>query len=134
MKSALDPGPQTSASLTGIGLAEVGSPRSGSRFEFSSGKPAGVPGMAVMVVPGLGVQGSCGRRSAGAGRTGSVVGIQFEVAGMYTGTLISDLMETVELVEHRAKQRQIAEQEELHEIFSMQIPIVDGDYAFMGAA
>jgi len=53
---------------------------------------------------------------------------------MYTGTLISDLMETVELVEHRAKQRQIAEQEELHEIFSMQIPIVDGDYAFMGAA
>jgi hypothetical protein len=53
---------------------------------------------------------------------------------MYTGTLINDLMATVELVERRAKQREIAEAAELREIFSMGIPIAEGDYAFMGAA
>jgi hypothetical protein len=38
------------------------------------------------------------------------------------------------MVERQAKQRQIAEAEELHEIFSLRIPLADGDYAFTGAA
>jgi len=51
---------------------------------------------------------------------------------MYTGTLISDLMATVERVEQKAEQRRIAE--ELHEIFTMQIPITEGSRVLMGAA
>jgi hypothetical protein len=53
---------------------------------------------------------------------------------MYTGTMISDLMATVERVGQRAQQQRAAEQEELHTIFSMQIPVTDGDQIFMGAA
>ena len=52
---------------------------------------------------------------------------------MYTGTLISDLMATVEQVGLRTQQ-QAAEQRELHAIFSMQIPINERDQIFMGAA
>jgi hypothetical protein len=51
---------------------------------------------------------------------------------MYTGTLISDLMATVARVEQRADQQRV--EQELHEIFSMQIPLADGEPAFMGAA
>jgi len=65
-------------------------------------------------------------------RTGSVVGIQFEVAKMYTGTLISDLMATVERVERKAEQQRIAE--ELHTIFAMQISPAGSDQFFQGAA
>jgi hypothetical protein len=66
-----------------------------------------------------------------------VVGIQFEVAGMYTGnmytgTLIRDLMATVELAEFRAEQRRLAEERELQAIFAMQIPITNQIY--QGAA
>jgi hypothetical protein len=50
---------------------------------------------------------------------------------MYTGTLIMDLIATVDRVEQKAEQERVAE--ELHEIFTMQIP-VDNDQAFMGAA
>ena len=50
---------------------------------------------------------------------------------MYTGTLISNLMETVDRVEEHLEQQRLSE--ELHEIFRMQIP-VDGENAFMGAA
>jgi hypothetical protein len=57
---------------------------------------------------------------------------------MYTGTLISDLMATVEQAELRAEQREqqrrMEEEQELRAIFAMQIPIVEGDHAFMGAA
>jgi hypothetical protein len=55
---------------------------------------------------------------------------------MYTGTLINDLMATVEQVRQNAQQRQAAEQEqyELHAIFAMQIPMAEGDQIFMGAA
>ena len=67
-------------------------------------------------------------------RTGSVVGIHFEVAGMYTGTLIRDLMAAVERAEKRAEQQRIAEQQELQAIFAMQIPLTEGDQVFMGAA
>ena len=65
--------------------------------------------------------------------TGSVVGIQFEVAGMYTGTLITDLIATVQRAEQKAKQEQIALNEELHAIFAMQIP-AEMDPLLMGAA
>ncbi len=66
--------------------------------------------------------------------TGSVVGIHFEVAGMYTGTLIRDLMATVEQAEQRAEQYRTANDRELHTIFAMQFPITEGDQVFMGAA
>ena len=42
---------------------------------------------------------------------------------MYTGTLISDLMATVEQVGRATQQQQAAERRELHAIFTMQIPI-----------
>ena len=76
--------------------------------------------------------GAEGKGRAMGWQTGSVVGIQIEVAGMYTGTLISDLMTTVEQVSQMQQQRHI--EEELHEIFTMQIPVVDGEQAYMGAA
>ena len=59
---------------------------------------------------------------------------------MYTGRLISELMATVERAESRARlqARQSAEQErmdeELHVIFSMQIPMTQDGQVFMGAA
>jgi hypothetical protein len=49
---------------------------------------------------------------------------------MYTGTLINDLMTTAERVGLKLEQEQITE--ELHEIFTMQIPVTDP--AYMGAA
>jgi len=51
---------------------------------------------------------------------------------MYTGTLINDLMATVERVGAQAEQQRM--DEELHEIFTMQIPVAEGDRAYMGAA
>ena len=51
---------------------------------------------------------------------------------MYTGTLISDLMKMVERATEKLQQQRI--NEELHEIFSMQIPVVDNETAYMGAA
>jgi hypothetical protein len=63
---------------------------------------------------------------------------------MFTGTLISDLMATVEQAElrvlqsaghscgHDAEQDQI--DEELHAIFAMQIPVTLDGQLFMGAA
>jgi hypothetical protein len=50
---------------------------------------------------------------------------------MYTGTLINELMATVDRAGQKADQQRVAA--ELHEIFTMQIP-VDNDQAFMGAA
>ena len=51
---------------------------------------------------------------------------------MYTGTLISDLMKTVDRVGDMLAQQHM--EKELHEIFTMQIPEADGDRAYMGAA
>ena len=51
---------------------------------------------------------------------------------MYTGTLIRDLMATVERVVERNDERRIAE--ELHEIFAMQIPVIDANRLLLGAA
>jgi hypothetical protein len=50
---------------------------------------------------------------------------------MYTGTLINDLMKTAERVTNLAE-RHI--KEELHEIFTMQVPIEDGNQVYQGAA
>jgi hypothetical protein len=51
---------------------------------------------------------------------------------MHTGTVISDLMATVERAEEKA--RQIVIEQELHAIFAMQIPLTEGDQVFTGAA
>jgi hypothetical protein len=51
---------------------------------------------------------------------------------MYTGTLIRDLMMTAERASVLADQKRMTE--ELHEIFTMQIPIADGQQAYQGAA
>jgi hypothetical protein len=51
---------------------------------------------------------------------------------MYTGTLISDLMATAERANQNLQQQRL--DEELHEIFTMQIPVVDSETAYMGAA
>jgi hypothetical protein len=57
---------------------------------------------------------------------------------MYTGTVIWDLMMLVQRVERRVEQKmelqRLAEEQELHAIFSMQIPATDSDRAYMGAA
>ena len=50
---------------------------------------------------------------------------------MYTGTLITDLMKAVERVTNSTEQQM---KEELHEIFTMQIPTNDGDQVYQGAA
>jgi hypothetical protein len=53
---------------------------------------------------------------------------------MHTGTLIGDLMATVERVEGAGQQQEAADQQELHAIFAMQIPATQSDQVFMGAA
>ena len=50
---------------------------------------------------------------------------------MYTGTLIRDLMMTAERVVMLSDQQRMTE--ELHEIFTMQIPVTD-EKAYQGAA
>jgi len=49
---------------------------------------------------------------------------------MYTGTLITDLMKAAERVTNTAE---LQMQEELHEIFTMQIPL-EGGQVYQGAA
>ena len=56
----------------------------------------------------------------------------FEVAEMYTGNLISELMAAVEHAEQAAQERRVAE--ELHEIYTMQIEVAPNDRFVMGAA
>jgi hypothetical protein len=51
---------------------------------------------------------------------------------MYTGTLISSLMNTAERANEKVQQHRM--EQELHEIFAMQIPVVDNETAYMGAA
>jgi hypothetical protein len=53
---------------------------------------------------------------------------------MYTGTMISDLMAAVDRVGQKSEQQRIADDQELHAIFAMQIPVLDGEQVFMGAA
>ncbi|HSY91631.1 MAG TPA: hypothetical protein VK812_09680 [Candidatus Binatus sp.] len=51
---------------------------------------------------------------------------------MFTGTLINDLMAAVDRVEHKAEQRRITDDRELQAIFSMQIPLTEGQRMFTG--
>jgi hypothetical protein len=53
---------------------------------------------------------------------------------MYTGTMISDLMAAAERVGQRLEEQRITDDQELHAIFAMQIPVIQGDQIFMGAA
>jgi hypothetical protein len=53
---------------------------------------------------------------------------------MYTGTLIRDLMATVERANLKAEEHRQADERELREIFAMQIPIQDNGEILMGAA
>ena len=50
---------------------------------------------------------------------------------MYTGTLINDLIDTAERIGNVAEWQM---KEELHEIFTMQIPLTDGNQVYQGAA
>lgn len=51
---------------------------------------------------------------------------------MYTGTLINELMAAAERTNQKLQQQRM--EQELHEIFTMQIPVVDNETAYMGAA
>jgi hypothetical protein len=53
---------------------------------------------------------------------------------MYTGTLIKDLMTTVERAERGAQQRRIAEEMELRRIFDLQYPQIHSEPVYAGAA
>ncbi len=53
---------------------------------------------------------------------------------MYTGTLMTDLLTAVLVAEQTAQRHQAELNQELHAIFSMQIPVSDGDQLLMGAA
>jgi hypothetical protein len=53
---------------------------------------------------------------------------------MYTGTLIKDLMATVERAERGAQQRRIVEEMELQRLFELRIPQMQSEPVFAGAA
>jgi hypothetical protein len=53
---------------------------------------------------------------------------------MYTGTLIKDLIATVERAERGVLQRQLAEEMELRRMFELQAPQMHNEPAYAGAA
>jgi hypothetical protein len=53
---------------------------------------------------------------------------------MYTGTLIKDLMATVERAEQSVQQKRITEETELERWFEWQSPRIDHEPVFAGAA
>jgi hypothetical protein len=53
---------------------------------------------------------------------------------MYTGTLIKDLMATVERVERGAQQKRIFDELELQLLFELPVPQMQSEPAFAGAA
>jgi hypothetical protein len=53
---------------------------------------------------------------------------------MYTGTLIEDLMATVERAERGALQKQIGDELELQRLFALQIPQMQSEPVLVGAA
>jgi hypothetical protein len=53
---------------------------------------------------------------------------------MYTGTLIQDLMTTVDRAEQLVRQRQITEEMELQRLFELQVPVMQGEGILAGAA
>jgi len=53
---------------------------------------------------------------------------------MYTGTLINDLMTTVERAERGALQKQIVDELELQRLFELQAPQMQSEPILVGAA
>jgi hypothetical protein len=53
---------------------------------------------------------------------------------MYTGTLIRDLMATVERAERDALQKQIVDELELQRLFELQLPQMQSEPVLVGAA
>ena len=53
---------------------------------------------------------------------------------MYTGTLIRDLMATVERTEQSAEQKRIADERELQRLYRLQIPYTHDERFYVGAA
>jgi hypothetical protein len=53
---------------------------------------------------------------------------------MYTGTLIRDLMITVERAEQSVQHRRMFDEQELERIFDLQISSTPGERLFVGAA
>jgi hypothetical protein len=53
---------------------------------------------------------------------------------MYTGTLINDLMATVERAERHAQQERVVDEMELGRMFDLQFPQMDSEPVFAGAA
>jgi hypothetical protein len=53
---------------------------------------------------------------------------------MYTGTLIKDLMATVERAERGAFQKRVIDEMELRRMFELQVPEMRSEPAYAGAA
>jgi hypothetical protein len=53
---------------------------------------------------------------------------------MYTGTLINDLMATVERAERGAFQKRVVDEMELRRMFELQVPEMRSEPAYAGAA
>jgi hypothetical protein len=53
---------------------------------------------------------------------------------MYTGTLIRDLLATVERAEQRVRHKQLADERELQILFASQIRLLQDEPVFVGAA
>jgi hypothetical protein len=53
---------------------------------------------------------------------------------MYTGTLIRDLMSTVERAEWRVQRQRVAEEAELRRMFALQTPSMWNEQILAGAA
>ena len=53
---------------------------------------------------------------------------------MYTGTLIRDLIATVERAELSSQHKRMIDEQELERIFDLQIPSEQGQPIFVGAA
>jgi len=53
---------------------------------------------------------------------------------MYTGTLIKDLVATVERAELGAQQKRVADEMELRRMFDLQIPQMHSETVYAGAA
>jgi hypothetical protein len=85
-------------------------------------------------VPGLQVLKRADRNKDPQEAQGSVVGIQNRGWKMYTGTLISDLMATVERAERGALQKKIVDELELQRLFELQVPQMLSEPILAGAA
>ncbi len=53
---------------------------------------------------------------------------------MYTGTVIQDLLATVERVEQGVRRKQQLDERELQMLFELQIPLMQDELVFVGAA